>query len=94
VELERGPTRIWARVSDDGGGFDLAVTGFNGKGLGMLGMRERAQLAGGRVEITSEPGQGSQVYLEIPLTDTTFGPGPGQPQPKLTEMARSDEVGR
>lgn len=50
-------------VSDDGKGFDVRAA--EGKGLGLLGMNERAELVGGRLHIHSVPGQGTTVELEI-----------------------------
>jgi PAS domain S-box-containing protein len=53
-------------VRDDGKGFDVAVlTG--SEGIGIAGMRERATLAGGSLEVTSEPGRGCQVHFKVPL---------------------------
>ena len=37
-----------------------------GKGLGLSGMRERALLVGGTLEIDSRPGKGTTVQLEVP----------------------------
>ncbi len=59
-----------AEVEDDGVGFDTSVLddGYERRGsLGMLNMRERAELAGGRLEVRSAPGQGTRVILRIPL---------------------------
>jgi two-component system sensor histidine kinase UhpB len=66
VELERTPARLRASVRDNGSGFILDGEQANA-GLGLLGMRERAQLTGGKVLVSSAPGQGTLVYLEIPL---------------------------
>lgn len=52
-------------VSDEGKGFDVARTN---KGLGLTGVQERFTQLGGRVTITSEPGEGAVVRLELPLT--------------------------
>jgi signal transduction histidine kinase len=49
-------------VADDGCGFDPAGT----EGFGLLGMRERAALAGGRAEIDSRPGGGTTVTVTVP----------------------------
>jgi signal transduction histidine kinase len=51
------------RVADDGCGFDPATVGrlSPSRGLGMLGMRERAEIAGGRLKIRSAPGKGTVV---------------------------------
>lgn len=58
-------------VSDNGTGFDVdhaqdAAT--QGSSMGLLGMRERASLVGGRLEIESGPGRGTTVRLTCPLT--------------------------
>jgi two-component system, NarL family, sensor histidine kinase DevS len=50
-------------VSDDGGGFDPDDA--HG-GFGLVGMRERVALAGGRLEISSEPGRGTTLQAELP----------------------------
>ena len=55
---------ISARVEDDGEGFDPATPR---GGLGLVGMRERANLIGGRVEVHSARGGGTQVEICIPL---------------------------
>lgn len=53
-------------VSDDGRGFD--PEGVEGRGLGLLGMSERASLVGGRLEVRSAPGRGTAVELDVPRT--------------------------
>jgi signal transduction histidine kinase len=47
-------------VSDDGRGFDLASAGRAGR-WGMSTMRERAEAAGGRIDVFSSPGKGTSV---------------------------------
>lgn len=55
-------------VRDTGKGFDPAlVMGPARKGLGLLSVRERMGFIGGRVEICSAPGQGTEVALTVPL---------------------------
>jgi signal transduction histidine kinase len=51
------------RVADDGCGFDPVTENrlSPSRGLGMLGMRERAEIAGGRLKIRSAPGKGTVV---------------------------------
>lgn len=51
-------------VADDGLGFDVELS--EAAGLGIRGMRERAELVNGRVEVRSEPGRGTTVTLEVP----------------------------
>ena len=46
---------VTVSVRDDGIGFDPATTS---EGFGLVGMRERLELIGGRVDISSAPGKG------------------------------------
>ena len=64
VSLEPCDSRIRLQVSDNGSGFAFAE---EGKGLGLSGMRERALLVGGTLEIDSSPGRGTIVKLEVPV---------------------------
>ena len=65
--LERRGAQVALIVEDDGQGFDAgALTDRRDKGLGLVGMRERAALAGGTVEIESTPGQGTTVFVRVP----------------------------
>lgn len=57
-------------IEDDGSGFEPSLMErprATGEGLGLLGMRERIALLGGRVEIDSEPGRGTRVVALLPL---------------------------
>ena len=56
---------VRAVVEDDGAGF--AVGQVREHALGLVGMRERAQLLGGRVQVESSPGRGTTVLVELPL---------------------------
>jgi signal transduction histidine kinase len=70
VLVERRADRVSLIVEDDGQGFDaegtLRAPATQGK-LGLLGMSERATLAGGSIEIESNPGAGTTVFVRIPL---------------------------
>jgi two-component system sensor histidine kinase UhpB len=50
-------------IRDDGRGFD---TGVAHDSLGLSGMSERARLLGGRLEVSSEPGTGTSLTLQVP----------------------------
>jgi two-component system, NarL family, sensor histidine kinase UhpB len=63
VSLEPRDMRVRLQVADNGRGFAFAE---EGKGLGLDGMRERALLVGGALEIDSRPGKGTTVTLEVP----------------------------
>jgi len=64
VYLTRDQQRIHLHVEDDGKGF---AGGSNGSaGLGLLSMRERVDMTGGRMVIRSVPGQGTRVAVTLP----------------------------
>jgi PAS domain S-box-containing protein len=71
---ERG---LCAEVSDDGRGFDPAAGSAAVEGSGIRGMRERAGLIGGELDIRSEPDVGTTVRIHVPLTED--GEAPAQP---------------
>jgi signal transduction histidine kinase len=57
-------------VEDDGMGFDRSLAaggGTGGRQVGLIGMAERATLAGGELTIETAPGAGTTIYLHIPL---------------------------
>ncbi|MFW5744221.1 MAG: response regulator [Spirochaetota bacterium] len=56
---------VWT-ITDDGEGFDTSGVDM-GRSLGIVGMNERAASWGGGVEISSEPGSGTTVRVEIPV---------------------------
>ena len=53
-------------VEDDGCGFDLSRVTRQEQRLGLAGMRERAHLIDGRLEIETRPGEGTAVFLHLP----------------------------
>jgi signal transduction histidine kinase len=70
VELSRPDTSLRLIVRDDGKGFDASAAktrAEQGASLGLLGLRERAALAGGSARITSSPGNGTTVEIVLPL---------------------------
>lgn len=75
--LEVKPGYAALRVFDDGRGFDLNQA--RGQGLGLLSMRERIELLGGRFNVVTEPGLGTRVYAVIPLPEAEGDRGPEQP---------------
>jgi signal transduction histidine kinase len=65
LRLRRGDLHL--DVEDDGVGFDLGEALATPRSLGLTGMFERAHLAGGRIELRSEPGRGTQLHARFPL---------------------------
>jgi len=96
IRLSRHAGRAVLEISDDGAGFDPGTLGGvagSGQalphppddavpptGLGLAGMRERAELLGGTLELVSAPGRGTTVRLAVPFTPRGQpGPGPALP---------------
>jgi signal transduction histidine kinase len=74
ILVEFGPQLFVGQVEDSGVGFDPDTKqGPDGMGLGLQGMKERADLVGARLEVTSTPGRGSRVRVEMPLTEEGLG---------------------
>lgn len=69
VRVAFGDDEVRIDVEDDGAGFAVAEPleglALEGK-LGLLGMRERAQLVGGSLSIRSRPGEGTAVTVTVP----------------------------
>jgi signal transduction histidine kinase len=65
ITLTRTAATVVAVVEDDGRGFDPAVV--RPEGLGLVGVRERVALVGGRVTIEASPGSGTTLVAEVPL---------------------------
>ncbi|HEY0322499.1 MAG TPA: PAS domain S-box protein [Pyrinomonadaceae bacterium] len=54
-------------IEDDGRGFDAEQAFIQHEGLGLVGMRERAILVGGTLQIDSEAGRGTTIVIRIPV---------------------------
>jgi PAS domain S-box-containing protein len=69
VLLERRDHQVVLIVEDDGVGFDpkRQASGDGDKGMGLIGMRERAVLVGGTLEIESAPEQGTTIFARVPV---------------------------
>jgi signal transduction histidine kinase len=63
VEITEDDYEIHITVRDDGAGFD---TSEESDGFGLVGMRERAELFRGQVEVASEPGGGTTITVILP----------------------------
>lgn len=69
IHLEMANRQLSLRVADNGRGFeqDEAFSEVGGH-FGLLGMRERAERMGGKLRLHSEPGQGTEVAVTVPLS--------------------------
>jgi PAS domain S-box-containing protein len=65
VQLEHD--RLSLQVEDRGRGFDAALARSAGRSSGLSGMRERAVLLRGKLDVTTAPGHGTRVTAELPV---------------------------
>ena len=69
VSLRQGSNAVTLSVEDDGKGFvnpPIIHSGDKGLGIGLIGMQERFELLGGRVDIQSAPGEGARLVASVP----------------------------
>ena len=64
VAIEEAETEVSLLVRDNGSGFDVRS---RSAGFGLIGMRERAQLLGGSLDVRSTPGAGTEVRASLPV---------------------------
>jgi signal transduction histidine kinase len=72
IQVEERERDLQVEIEDDGHGFDpasVAVPGPSGRGLGLLGMRERLSMVGGTVEVISSADAGTRVILRVPFEE-------------------------
>jgi signal transduction histidine kinase len=68
VKLHLEGRQIHLRISDNGRGFDQQDVFSSRAGhFGVIGMRERAERLGGDLRLTSNPGEGTEVEVTVPL---------------------------
>lgn len=65
VVLTNTSSRVTLRVHDEGRGFSPAAS--HGAGIGLITMRERVELTGGRLSIRSAPDSGSTIDASVPI---------------------------
>jgi signal transduction histidine kinase len=65
LRLHKGDGEVGLLVQDNGAGFDPAVSGESGHGLG--NMRARAESVGARLRVTSQLREGTRVVLTLPI---------------------------
>jgi signal transduction histidine kinase len=71
VELDTDDAILRLSIRDDGiGGADLS------KGSGLLGLRDRIDALGGTLQVTSLPGNGTTMLVEVPLEDQSNAVSP------------------
>ena len=72
IRLVGSSPNIILRIEDDGKGFDVQARELaldNEKRMGLRSMRERVNLLGGRMEIQSQPMQGTRIFIKFPFKE-------------------------
>jgi len=72
VDVSRTASHLRVRIADEGRGFDprlVLEASHRDGGVGLRGMRDRAELFGGTLSIDSAPGRGTRIEVRVPLSD-------------------------
>ena len=67
ISITQETEQLHVEISDQGCGFELGPVLARRDAIGLAGVRERVHLAGGRLEIVSQPGQGTRLNVMFPL---------------------------
>jgi len=84
IELAADDSLAHLSIRDDGLGFDVEearARAMAGQSLGLIGMMERVNLAGGRLNITATPGGGTHIQVSLPLGALCQGGTPAKDNP-------------
>jgi len=72
ISFEQRDSMIYASIIDNGKGFNLERVlhpESPERGFGIIGMQERISLLGGKIDIQSRPGFGTQIHIEVPYKE-------------------------
>jgi signal transduction histidine kinase len=85
VNIERVAKHVRMQIKDDGKSFEVERMQLNKRGqhLGLIGMRERAEMVGGTFMVESAPGKGTTITAQIPF-------GKGAKSVRLVTASASD----
>ncbi|WP_371232825.1 transporter substrate-binding domain-containing protein [Pseudomonas sp. QE6] len=75
LQLSVEGDELCLRIEDDGVGFDPGATR-QGVSFGLVGMRERVLMFGGTLQIDSQPGEGTTLWIRVPLGNDGYGDNP------------------
>jgi two-component system sensor histidine kinase UhpB len=100
VTLSEENGAVHGTISDDGDGFDYAALLKTpsperalGRGLGLTGMQERADLLNGTLEIYTAPGKGTRVEICIPLPKERIVVPERKSEPLVVHMPEKTRIG-
>lgn len=72
INFEKKQSEIFLCIHDDGKGFD-PQTQQNGSHLGLWSMQKRVEQFGGSFQLSSSPGLGTEIYVQIPVDHISAG---------------------
>ncbi|MGI9034748.1 MAG: sensor histidine kinase, partial [Pyrinomonadaceae bacterium] len=67
IMLEKREDSIVLIIEDNGAGFDVKDKINRAKGIGLIGITERAVIIGGKSEIESREGAGTTIFVRVPV---------------------------
>lgn len=94
VGLQYGAEGVVVTIEDDGRGFDVEQTFSSAEGrghFGVVGMRERAEAAGGQLVVRSEAGHGTIVRASIPYLNVAAAPALPGPIEDIEQQPVEDQ---
>jgi signal transduction histidine kinase len=76
VNIQKLPNSVCMKIIDNGKSFQVnhVLHGKGSKRLGLLGMRERLEMVGGRFDVESTPGKGTTIVAQIPIGKALIPP--------------------
>lgn len=81
IIMEYSCARFNLSIMDNGIGFNPEDIDYNGGnlmgGFGLMSIRERLELLGGKLQINSSPGKGTKLNMHIPLIEEDINGGQG-----------------
>jgi signal transduction histidine kinase len=93
LELEYSAEDVILTVKDNGNGFTPEnCVGPNDGHFGLLGMSERAKRLNGKISITSAPGAGTMIRIEIPVSETVPTKAANNDAPLPEEMSYEEDI--
>jgi signal transduction histidine kinase/streptogramin lyase len=67
IIVKKTDNEVIITIKDDGRGFDMTNFKAKGTGLGLVGLRERTKMLGGKISINSSVGNGTEIRVNLPL---------------------------
>jgi signal transduction histidine kinase len=91
ISLEARDTALHLKIRDEGTGFTMGgpMNRASGEGIGLMGMRERAEHLGGTFTVRSEPQKGTVVSASIPLPKASSHSA----EPRVSASGTKEKVG-